>query len=152
MRYSAVQVFSNSTKNLSPISPRHNTSPPKQFSGQYNSQCPLFKYTTLPTINPTPSFPMYSDCPFLWSVACCVNLCGPLFGFAHVYIICCTNAIWYIIQYALSYCCVWSPLSVSSLDWQLAIWQSALPAICKSSTREKFSTIAFVCPLDKGQI
>ena len=87
-----------------------------------------------------------------WSVACCVNVCGPLFGFAHVYNICCTIAIWYIIQYALSYCCVWSPLSVSSLDWQLAIWQSALPAICKSSTREKFSTIAFVCPLDKGQI
>ena len=55
------------------------------------------------------------------------------------------------ILYSMNHAVVCGPLCLS-LDWQLAIWQSALPAICKSSAREKFSTVASVCPLDKGHI
>ena len=117
-----VVTWDTAQSRSSPIQPRicpqylpHTTHPlPDNSCGQYNRHCSLFKYTTLPTINPTPSFPLCAAIVPSWPVACCVNVCGPLFGFAHVYIICCTIAIRYIIQYA-SCCCVWSPLSVSGL-------------------------------------
>ena len=120
-----------------------------------------FNQEFVPNISHTPSSSHYpqSTPPLVFQCTAIAPSCGQL----HAALIC---VVLYLdlhmytlyvvllrsgILYSMNHAVVCGPLCLS-LDWQLAIWQSALPAICKSSAREKFSTVAFVCPLDKGQI
>ena len=101
LRYNAVQVFSNSTKNLSPISPIHNTSPPQQFLW------PIQQTLLLVQVHGTTQSPLSGQTPLvsyrmstmLWSVSCadlvwCVVLSLDL----HLYY--CNSVIIDVTQYA----------------------------------------------------